>query len=253
MRTGHVRELTAECNLTALCLQYLTFDCFKIDISQKQLRQFALDGYFAFQDYAIAHWFHHLHAIVKAGQDFSSGSSDLQGAIQEIGVALDSFVSNYKDEILHTPVASASEKSCEALKSCTFHENLLLLWSHIYRHQEKGFDARNDVSIKVLSDALTRNRQLIEDLTSSNLHSYSGALNSFYGEKRYKCPKVTCYYFHEGSKDARSRDMHINSHNRPFKCTFPDCPAAKLGFPSNKGLEKHIKSSHPKMNDREDI
>jgi hypothetical protein len=252
MRSGYVRELTVECNLTALCLQYLTFECFEKDVSPDRLHQFALNGHFAFQDYATAKWFHHFHAMVKASQDLLSGDSDLQDAMQDIGVALDDFTSTYQDDILHESIVSASEGTCGSFKTCSFYETLLFLWSHIYRHQEKGFEARNDVSIKVIGEALTRNRQMVEDITSSNKNSSSSQmrdLNSFYGEKRYKCPKLTCFYFHEGFKDARSRDVHIRRHDRPFNCTFPDCSVADFGFVSNNELDRHMRFFHPEAID----
>jgi hypothetical protein len=151
------------------------------------------------------------------------------------------------------PVVSASEEACEAFKDCSFYENLLSVWSHIYRHQDKGFEARNDVSIRVLGEALARNRQLIEGLPSSNTYSSFGQtrdLDSFYGEKRYKCPKLTCFYFHEGFKDAKSRIAHINRHDRPFNCTSPDCSVVEFGFSSNRDLEKHMRFFHPEISDQ---
>src|SRR2546430_4447568 len=98
--TEYVREATVECNLTALCLQYLTFECFNTDIRQDELRQFALEGYFAFQDYAIAKWFHHFRAMVVAGQDLFLGDSDARKALEDIHVVLEEFSSNYEDDIL---------------------------------------------------------------------------------------------------------------------------------------------------------
>src|SRR6202035_209061 len=98
-----------------------------------------------------------------------------------------------------------------------------------------GSEARNDVSIKSLNDVLFRNRKLLESLSSLNLPSYSGEnenLTTYYGDKRFKCPKITCFYFHEGFKDAKSRDTHINRHDRPFNCTSPDCSVAEFGFAS---------------------
>jgi hypothetical protein len=233
-------------------LQYLTFECFDRDIGQDKLRQFALGGYFAFQDYAIAKWLHHFRAIVDAGQELFSEDSDTIAALEEINIALDDFANNYEDEILLEPVVDASREACKAFTNCNFYENLLSVWSHIYRHQEKGSEARNDVSIKALNDALTQNRKSIEGLTSpkTDLDSEQKRnLDSFYGEKRYKCPKLTCFFFHEGFKDANTRDAHINRHDRPFNCPFPDCSVAEFGFGSNRDLERHERHFHPEMYD----
>ena len=240
-----------ECNLTALCLQYLVFECFEKDLEPDKLRGFALNGYFAFQDYAIAKWFHHFRAMTEHGKILCPGDSETEVALTEINEAIDDFT-DYYEEISQENVVEGSKKACEAFKECSFYDNLLLIWSHIYRHQDKDFEARNDVSIKVLSEALQRNRNLIEALTSSNI-SYlekKRDLSTFYGGKRFKCPKITCFYFHEGFKDAKSRDAHINRHDRPFNCTSPDCSVAEFGFASNKDLEKHMRSFHPEISDQ---
>jgi Zinc finger, C2H2 type len=240
-----------ECNLTTLCLRYFTFECFEKDIEQDRLRQFALKGYFAFQDYAIAKWFHHFLAMVDEGKDLLSGGDDNQAALEEVGLALDDFANSYEEDILHEVTDSKSEEACRAFNGCGFYDTLLSVWSHIYRHQNKGYEARNDVSIKALSKSLTSSRKLIEGLPSSD--KYSGQLqnlDSFYGEKRYKCTKLNCFYFHEGFKDAKSRDTHINRHDRPFNCDVPDCSIAEFGLSSNKDLERHKRSYHPEPIDQ---
>jgi Zinc finger, C2H2 type len=113
------------------------------------------------------------------------------------------------------------------------------VWNHIYHHDEKGPEARNNISIKALSDALFRNRKLLEGLPFE--------LTTFYGDKRFKCPRVKCFYFYEGFRDAKSRDKHINHHDRPFNCIFPGCSIAEIGFASNKDLEKHERLFHPEI------
>jgi hypothetical protein len=166
---------------------------------------------------------------------------------------MDEFTSRYDDDILQSSIIDMAEQDCEPFRKYRFYENLLHVWNHIYRHHEKGSEVRNDISIKALSDALFRNRKLLEDLPSLNLPSYSAEnknLSTFYGDKRFKCPKITCFYFHEGFKDAKSRDQHINRHDRPFNCIFPDCSIAEFGFASNKDLEKHMRFFHPDIEDR---
>ena len=254
-----MRTSTVQCNLTALCLQYLTFECFDQDISSENLLEFAIKGYFAFQDYAIVNWSHHVYATVEAGQQLLAPNldtqiaieelKDAQNAIQELEVALNEFTKCYEDDIFQEMIVESSEKACEAFNQCNFYTSLQSVWSHIYRHQEKGFDARNDVSIKSLSEALIRNRKLLEDLTASTNCSFGRPknLDSFYGDKLFKCPKLTCFYFHEGFKDVIGRVLHVNRHNRPFQCTFPDCSSAEFGFRSSRELEKHIKCFHPEL------
>jgi uncharacterized Zn-finger protein len=94
-----------------------------------------------------------------------------------------------------------------------------------------------------------RNRKLLEDTTASKTldSREQSALLRFYGKKRYKCPKVICFDFHEGFTDAKSRDLHIKRHERPFRCTFDDCSIAEFGFGTSKELEKHERLFHPNL------
>jgi Zinc finger, C2H2 type len=250
--TGYVHTSIVHCNLTALCLQYLTFECFEQDVSQDRLSDFAIQGYFAFQDYAVANWSHHFCAMVEDGQSLLYLGSDNEIDIQELDDALNEFTNNYEEDILQDHIEGSSEGALKSFNHCDFYNSLQWVWGHVRRHQERGFDARNDVSLKFLNDALSRNRKLLEELTSSPNCSFDSQkdLDSFYGEKRYKCPKLTCFYFHEGFKDGKSRQLHIDRHDRPFRCTFPNCSVADFGFRSSKELERHMKSFHPEVNDQ---
>lgn len=235
-----------EYNLTALCLQYLTFDCFQEGLDQETLERFALRGYFAFQDYAISKWSSHFRAMVDAGPDLVTRDLNDELAVHKMAVVLDEFASNYQEDVLGEPALPGSEEACKSFTGYIFYEDLLSVWSHISRHEQRGPEARDEVSIKALGEALARNRQLLERLPSGG----TGDLDTFYGLKRYKCPKLTCYYFHEGFKDAKAREKHIDRHNRPFTCTYTDCSGADFGFSSKKDLEKHVRYYHPEISDQ---
>ena len=241
-----MRTSIVECNLAALCMGYLAFDCFDQDIDQERLLAFATQGYFAFQDYAIANWSHHFSAMVERGQDLLASGSDkddaVQEAIQQLENALNDFVSFYEEDLPQEAMAGSSEGRCEAFKQCNFYHGLQSVQMHVFRHQEKGSDAKNDLSLKILGEALARNRRLLEDLTS--------AADPFYGDRRWKCPKVTCFHFHEGFKDAKSRGLHRDRHDRPFRCNVPDCSGTDFGFGSSKDLDKHMRSFHPELDEQ---
>jgi Zinc finger, C2H2 type len=198
-------------------------------------------GYFAFQDYAVAKWSHHICAMVKAGQHLFAPGSKAHKAIRELDEALSGFTNNYDEEILQQAIVESSEKACEGFEHCQVYSRIQMVWSHIDGHQEEVFRAWNDVSLNILREAVVGNRKLLEGLLSPRL-------DSFYGEKRYKCPKLTCFYFHDGFKDAESRNVHVNRHDRPFGCTFSDCSVAEFAFRSSKELDKHAKGSHPQVN-----
>lgn len=241
-----------QCSLTALCLQYLTFECFDSDLARQKLQGFAVEGYFVFQDYAVANWAYHLRAMLEAGEELLAGNSQSQDTLSELSQAMMAFADNYEEELYEGSNPQTFEPACEAFRNYEFYPVLESVWGHIRRHEEKGLDARNDVSIRLLGRAVLRNRTILEELTSSNASFLRGRneLAEFYGSKTFKCPKVTCFWFHEGFEDAKTRDSHINRHDRPFRCAFPDCSVAEFGFGSSKELDKHTSLFHPSLEDQ---
>ena len=270
--TGVVHEATEEGKLMALCLQYLTFDCFAPQINTRDLQSYAMQGYFAFQDYASAKWFHHLQAMVKLGSKIKCDD-----ALAEIERALEEFTTAY-DEVIsaRAPVTEAST-ACEAFKDSPFFEMILSLWSHVYMHEKKT-DERNNISIKPLQEALVRNRDLLEKMQTGVLKQSCAVkgpkegpyvseveldesgneivpeyypphlmdqLEAYYGKNLFKCPKLTCFYYHEGFSESTSRKQHIARHERPCSCTVPDCLSAQTGFTTSKDLDKHMRDFHP--------
>jgi hypothetical protein len=225
----------------------LTFECFDDEIDSDDLRFFTTTGFLSFQDYAAAKWLQHIRAIIKRSTAQFSKDDESQTALQELELGLNEFSSRYEQEITQHPIPKEVEEDCEPFKAYSFHTSLVYVWNHVYQHEIKGHEARKEISLQSLSKSLLRNRAVLESLPSTS----SEAITIFYGDKHFKCPRSTCFYFHEGFKDARSRDQHINRHDRPFNCAFPDCSIAEFGFSSNKDLEKHKKLFHPETEDQE--
>jgi hypothetical protein len=212
------------------------------------LKRLALNGHFALQDYAIAKWFHHVNAWVNSGGRFLEESTEAESHLVAISNAMDDFMIRY-DEDWETGLVALCKDSCSVFQDRLFFENLVLLTSHIYTFQQKGFEARHKVSIQGLAKALERNRKFLEELPAKLSAEEMGQYRRFYdAERRFKCTKITCMYFSEGFKDAKARKKHVNIHDRPFQCEVLDCIGAE-GFANPKDLEKHIRSFHPESSD----
>jgi DNA-directed RNA polymerase subunit RPC12/RpoP len=207
-----------------------------------------LSGHFAFQDYAIAKWFHHVNAFVNNGQRFLDEAIDPESRLQMLSGALDEFIERFEEVDWASGMVQDCTRTCGAFQDHMLYENLLLLTSHIYTFQQKGFDARHKISIKSLGEALERNRKLLEDtkeLSKIEMNSYS----KFYDDKRrFKCTKITCRYFSQGFADIKAKKRHINIHDRPFQCEVSECLGAE-GFANEKDLKNHTRSFHPELSD----
>ena len=203
----------------------------------------------AFQDYAVAKWFYHVMAAVNDSDKLLEKAVDLDNRLESLSIALDEFMDTYTEQDWAANPVDDCYKSCRLFENQPFYENLVLLTSHIYTFQQKGFEARHKISIDALAKALERNRKLLEELpvklSTSDLEKYG----RFYNErKKYKCTKITCRYFYEGFQDAKARKKHVNIHDRPFRCEVSDCLGAE-GFANQKDVEKHTRAFHPEMSD----
>lgn len=217
-----------------------------------QRRKHALDGLMAFQDYAIAKWFHHVNAWVASGTMFLQEAIDQPARLEGIFKAMDEFMMHYSEVDWENGIVEDCKAQCKVFEHLTLYEHILLLTSHIYTFQRKGFEARHKISMRDLSIALDRNRQILEEFPKSKPSPTADektAYNMFYDEeRRFKCTRVTCRYFSEGFKDDKSRNRHVNIHERPYQCEIPDCLGAE-GFANQKDLEKHTRTFHPDISD----
>jgi predicted RNA-binding Zn-ribbon protein involved in translation (DUF1610 family) len=208
-----------------------------------------LRGHFAFQDYAVAKWFHHVNAFVNSGLKFLNEAIDSATQLDALSFALYEFMDQYGEEDWGDGIVQDCKATCSVFEEYPFFENLLLLTSHIYTFQQKGFEARHKISIASLGTALDRNRKLLEELPAKLTKLEMDAYCRFYDEKRkFKCNKITCRYFSQGFADAKAKKRHINLHDRPFQCEVTDCLGAE-GFANEIDLKNHTRAFHPEMSD----
>ncbi|EED22939.1 zinc finger protein, putative [Talaromyces stipitatus ATCC 10500] len=237
----------AECDLTLRCLRYLTLNVFKPDLRDEDLKLYALSGDFAFQDYAVSTWFMHIKTMVDTnlGLMIRDRSSDFEAQLKRIYHGLGHFVQFYEESFQDKSIQQQAYQDCEVFQQFNFHADLVRIWEHIRSEQSKDLVARNNVSIDLLKRALTRNRELLERLSTSEEVDVSKK----YGDCIFRCPKVLCFFFHEGFKTAQARDNHVNRHERPFHCTVENCTTEGLGLASESALRKHLRTFHPEQCD----
>ncbi|KAL5121669.1 hypothetical protein ACEQ8H_000355 [Pleosporales sp. CAS-2024a] len=215
----------------------------------RQLRQDMLTGHFAFQDYAIATWFHHLDAFVHKGKRLLAEVTDHRRHLDVLCEALEDFILFYDEKDWEGGTVQDCRDICRMFEPYALYDNLVLIMSHIYTFQHKGFHARQKISIKGLEAALERNRKLIEEPPKDLTHSEKEAYSKFYDDKRpFNCNKITCRYFSQGFSDKKARKRHVNIHDRPYQCEVFGC-LGQEGFANEMDLRNHKRSYHPEMCD----
>lgn len=65
-------------------------------------------------------------------------------------------------------------------------------------------------------------------------------ITQLYGTNLFKCPRVNCYFYHDGFSSSRLRDSHVLKHERPFLCLVEGCYKADFGCTTEDELKKHL-------------
>ncbi|KAL3477934.1 hypothetical protein BJX99DRAFT_225121 [Aspergillus californicus] len=244
-KRSDINLAAAECDLTLRCLRYLTLGIFKRHTADSELRESAKQGHFAFQDYATAAWFLHVKTFVETKHAFLDGDVMLTEnnpsvQVNAITRELNNFVVFYRESFPNT-VLDQSRSDCAFFQGYPFYEDLVRIWDHICSAQRGDLEARNDVSISSLKDTLTRNRTLLEELSDDPSVDFPSPYDAY----PFRCPKVMCFYFHEGFRSSDVRENHVNYHELPFHCSVESCSRYVFGFRSNNELTYHMKRYHP--------
>ncbi|KAI0914790.1 hypothetical protein F4823DRAFT_192149 [Ustulina deusta] len=237
VNTERLDVKSIECDFTTTCLRYLSSQCFQKDLDQDQLKTFTQQGYYSFQDYALAKWGHHLEAVIKAGPGPLGHSTDY------LSQALSQFTSLYRGE-LSVPTdseerISRAREECRHFANYEFYEKLVTIWAHFSHQQMAHFKERNKLSIPSLASSLEKTRTMLESLDTQE------GIGELYGKFLFKCDRLTCDYFYEGFETKDARDNHLQKHDRPYHCSVLGCSVVVFGFSTNKDLDKHIRLYHP--------
>ncbi|KAF3403455.1 hypothetical protein F1880_009527 [Penicillium rolfsii] len=131
----------------------------------------------------------------------------------------------------------------------SFYGLLVRIWDYVCSAQRGDLTARNKISLGSLENALTRNRALLEQLSSDP----GIDLTMLYDEFPFRCPRVLCFYFHEGFKSAVVRDNYINHHDLPFQCLVNNCSPYISGFRSKSALSFYMRRYHPEECDLDEL
>ncbi|KAH0841036.1 hypothetical protein FOPE_06392 [Fonsecaea pedrosoi] len=254
--SGHIDLLAMECRLASSCLGYLAHPLFDGAVLEEDV----LDGSYAFADYAVARWMNHFDTILVqlaavTDDQFDTHQTEVQelweaaeSMLRAIGEGGDDLEINLREARALQLQVSLGPDICRRLTDFEgAADGFQSLWTHTVLYRSKDADKRSEISLERLRNAMGGIRRSLEEFfTNRDLSAETlERVKSHYGTKCFRCPKVTCFYFHEGFTDAKTRDRHVRRHERPFQCVVVDCDVSDVGFGSKKDLENHMQSFHP--------
>jgi hypothetical protein len=187
----------------------------------------------------------HIRTLVEQGDQILKGGvisvdSNPTSQVDRITHELQRFVHFYAESLAEIDQPRTTD--CESFQSYPFYEDLVRIWEHICATQRKDLDSRNKVSLAQLSSTLTRNRELLEDLSQDPTFKN---FTTLYDAYPFRCPKLTCFWFQEGFRTADLRKSHENHHELPYRCGVESCNRATFGFRSSNEVKAHMKRYHP--------
>ena len=192
-------------------------------------------------EYAVCIWTFHLEAALS---DAVNTNKTLVGEVAEM---LDSILD------LHWNTAATSVRvprtTQDNLASLKDQKNYDLFCQAIYTWKKGLRPSVTEISADLPLQLLRwveHVRERIKALAKMNpgLIKTESCLFMHYGRNLFKCPRPSCYFFHEGFGTPEQQQQHINKHERSHMCLEDGCPYSILGFATEKELEKHGIQEH---------
>lgn len=231
IKTTRICVRSGDLHIAEFCLDYLNFGCFDAHLTDAEIRDFLRQRYYSFEDYAIAHWLDHVESSTAQLLPLETIS------LEHLAQRLEVFLGKHWSDSPLIPLVP-SEPRFQSIRQWDFTDKLDTLAQLAHQRESNG----NFLDIEV---QLQRRRLIYEDIITNN-NPYNEAFHSLLNTSGcFKCPRKYCDHFFDGFANKEYRDKHINQHERPFRCSFKECPYAELGYGTEKELKQHERKSHP--------
>ncbi|KAL2843331.1 hypothetical protein BJY01DRAFT_264318 [Aspergillus pseudoustus] len=232
---GSVKLHEAHFSLAIRCISYLSFPNFDLERSDNDILSDALDGVHQLYDYASACWAMHLQDGLA--EDLRAG--DLR-CLQE---ALERLVdARWSETEKPLPDVKRLRRALSPLGASPKFNQIIqaVAWAKKQSSQH-GIGPSPDEALH-LWQVTEKVRSVVETINSGE--DEFEAIKTLYGPSRYKCPRVNCYYYHQGFPFFLQRNRHIKKHTRPYLCVVTGCPMEVFGYATEKELQKHLFDAH---------
>lgn len=243
IQSEYVQLLQVHRSLAILSMGYLSMPQVSASMSHDEISAELLNGVYAFLDYSSACWAFHL----QAGIPKKSPEAENQ-ELRELAETLETFADihespNSKAIAVPKPLQQALAKLPIEVDSSQSVQ--AVAWSL----KQIGVGSQSPCTDEVLDlwEIIASIRKVLEASSSSSVPPGSDrgkSLCQYYGDKLFKCTRVSCYYYHEGFRTFEERRRHISKHELPFLCIVLNCPHAIFGYDTQTKLKKHLFEFH---------
>ncbi|KAI1321681.1 hypothetical protein F5Y16DRAFT_416784 [Xylariaceae sp. FL0255] len=230
----------ANSSLAIKSLEYLTFpelDENALD-SDSNIQRDLQRGIYSFHDYASACWAMHL----KEGVSKLEIGAELAQLLEITETFIERHWSSTHQALKDTKKV---QKALESMETSESFDRIVQAVSWANRQSsDHGRGPHPDEALD-LSSITSRIRSVLEEMVHSRpTNEGKEVLQSFYGSRLFKCPRVNCIYYYQGFDTFAKREHHLNKHNRPFLCYFSGCQYEVSGHATEKELKAHLFKYH---------
>lgn len=181
-------------------------------------------GYYGFQDYAVQHCLDHFEHRTRLESHEDIYQRTMESARE--------FLATYS---LSVPL-NLAEMS---------HQDMANFFSQLPKDKRERASTFS-IEYSTLDIRAVIEQVRVEDLTPEE----ETLISNVYGNQiTYKCPKIWCDYFSTGFDNNEDRRKHVDSHERPFRCSDECCFAFQLGYSRKCKLEEHKIKYHSPVED----
>ena len=207
-------------------------------LEDEDIRAAFLKGAYAFYDYASACWAMHLPNAVAELKD----SDDLAYLKETLEIFIDSHWSLTCKPLQDT---KRVKKSLGSLESSEHFDRIVqaVAWARRQSGEHgRGPSPDEALDFRLLTEKI---RSILELMKSSSLSpTEEQALQHFYGQNLFKCPRINCHRYYNGFETAQERKQHVDKHERPFLCIVSGCYMKDFGYVTEQELKRHLFETH---------
>ncbi|KAI0010504.1 hypothetical protein F4779DRAFT_577169 [Xylariaceae sp. FL0662B] len=196
-----------------------------------------LEGRLALYDYASVCWPIHLQASFPCHDE----SENLPTLIETLEAFVDLHWSNTMTSLV---VSKTLHDSLGPISQSESYEKIAqaVAWSTKQLSKRgQGPSAGEALDLWHFTSQL---RAIFENLDSLLTRDEKERLQQHYGTKWFKCPRVNCFFYHEGFSTRNEREYHTSRHERPFMCIVDGCHMATFGCVTESSLKTHMFEYH---------
>ena len=238
IRTKFVRANEMHYSLAMLSIVYLTFPQMDILRSDSDITNDLLNGSLAFYGYASSCWVLHLLSGIP--------DPNVQETLIHLRETLETFVEAHTVSTTKPlPIPKKTEETLAPLRASESYDQIsqAVVWS---QKQLGAQSQRLDLDeVLDLPRITKRTRSVLEGLLTKPVSTSDfEKLKQFYGPNWFKCPRVNCYYYHQGFRELDAREYHIKRHERPFLCVVQGCHMGIFGHATKDEMQRHLFDCH---------